>query len=153
MVELNLSGIGAETLPDDIARSLPKLQTLVLDNCEKLSSLPVSLGSLKALEHVSVSGCTALVHPPKSQQANPNLTARFLREINANSAMWRRLKVKLLLGIDEGTIMSCNARRRLCFWATAAAARRRCCAHWRRSRCSLISSPLEASLWTRSLKT
>ena len=99
-MELNLSGIGVETLPDDIARSLPKLQTLRLDNSEKLSVLPVSLGSLKALEHVSVRGCTALVHPPTSQQANPFLTARFLRELHANSAMWRRLKVKSLLGID-----------------------------------------------------
>ena len=99
-MELNLSGIGAESLPDDIAHSLPQLRTLNLNNCKNLSFLPVSLGSLKALEHVSVSGCTALVHPPKSQQADPRKTARFLREIHANSAMWRRLKVKLLLGID-----------------------------------------------------
>jgi hypothetical protein len=152
-VELNLNGIGADSLPDDIAHSLSQLRTLNLGNCKNLRFLPVSLGSLKALEHVSVMGCTALVHPPKSQRANSSKTAQYLREINANSAMWRRLKVKLLLGIDEGTIMSCNARRRLCFWATAAAARRRCCAHWRRSRCSLTSSPLEASLSTRSLKT
>ena len=152
-MQLNLSGIGADSLPDDIAHSLSQLRTLILDDCENLRFLPVSLGSLKALEQVSVNGCTALVHPPKSQRANALKTAQYLREINANSAMWRRLKVKLLLGIDEGTIMSCNARRRLCFWATAAAARRRCCAHWRRSRCSLTSSPLEASLWTRSLKT
>ena len=99
MVELNLSGIGAESLPDDIAHSLPQLHTLRLDNCKNLSCLPVSLGSLKALEHVSVSGCTALVHPPKSQQANSRSTARFLREIDRDSAMWRRLKVKMLLVI------------------------------------------------------
>ena len=105
MVELNLSGIGVETLPDDIARSLPKLQTLRLDKCEKLSSLPVSLGSIKALEHVSVSGCTALVHPPKSQQADPRKTARFLRDVHENSEMWRRLKVKLLLVIHWDAIM------------------------------------------------
>ena len=100
MVELNLSGIGAESLPDDIAHSLPQLHTLRLDNCKNLSCLPVSLGSLKALEHVSVSGCTALVHPPKSQQANSHKTAQYLREIHKESEMWKRLKVKLLLGID-----------------------------------------------------
>ena len=152
-MELNLSGIGAETLPDDIARSLSKLQTLRLDKCENLSSLPVSLGSLKALEHVSVNGCTALVYPPKSQQANSSKTAQFLRSVHDNSAIWKRLKVTLLRFIDWGTMLQSHARCRLCFWATAAAARRRCCAHWRRSRCSLTSSPLEASLWTRSLKT
>ena len=104
-MELNLSGIGAESLPDDMGRSLPKLQTLHLDNCENLSCLPVSLGSLKSLEHVSVSGCTALVHPPKSQQADSSKTARFLREIDQNSAIWRRLKVRLLLDVPKGTIM------------------------------------------------
>ncbi len=99
MVQLNLSGIGADSLPDDIAHSLPQLHTLHLDNCENLSCLPLSLGSLKALQYVSVSGCTALVHPPKSQQADPRKTAQFLREIHENSAIWRRLKVNLLLGI------------------------------------------------------
>ena len=95
-MQLNLSGIGAETLPDDIAHSLPQLRTLYLDDCENLSCLPVSLGSLKALEHVSVRGCTALVHPPKSQQDDPRKTAQFLHD----TEIWRRLKVKLLLVID-----------------------------------------------------
>ena len=95
-MELNLSGIGADSLPDDIAHSLPKLQTLRLDNCKNLSLLPVSLGSLKALKHVSVIGCTALVHPPKSQQDDPRKTAQFLHD----TEIWRRLKVKLLLVID-----------------------------------------------------
>ena len=104
-MQLNLSGIGAESLPDDMERSLPKLQTLHLDNCENLSCLPVSLGSIKALQHVSVSRCTALVHPPKSQQADPRQTARFLREIHENSAIWRRLKVRLLLDVPKGTII------------------------------------------------
>ena len=99
-MELNLRRIDAESLPDDVARSLPNLQTLHLDGCENLSCLPVSLGSLKALQHVSVSGCTALVHPPKSQQADPRKTAQFLREIHVNSAIWPRLKVPLLLVID-----------------------------------------------------
>ena len=99
-MQLNLSGIGADSLPDDIAHSLSHLRTLILDDCENLRFLPVSLGSLKALEHVSVWGCTALVHPPKSQRAHSLKTAQYLREINANSAMWRRLKVKSLLGID-----------------------------------------------------
>ena len=152
-MQLNLSGIGAETLPDDIARSLSKLQTLRLDKCENLSSLPVSLGSLKALERVSVSRCTALVYPPKSQQADSSKTVQFLRNVHDDSAIWKRLKVTLLRCIDLGTMLQSHARCRLCFWATAAAARRRCCAHWRRNRCSLTSSPLEASLWTRSLKT
>ena len=98
-MELNLNSIGADSLPDDIAHSLPQLHTLHLDNCKNLSLLPVSLGSLKALKHVSVIGCNALVHPPKSQQANSRSTARFLRENHANSAMWRRLKVKMLLVI------------------------------------------------------
>jgi hypothetical protein len=98
-VELSLSGTNAESLPDDIVHSLPKLQTLHLDHCENLSCLPVSLGALKALVYVSVIGCTALVHPPKSQQADPRKTARFLRELHENSAIWRRLKVALLLVI------------------------------------------------------
>ncbi len=97
---LNLSSIDAESLPHDIAHSLPQLHTLRLDHCKNLSCLPVSLGSITALEHVSVIGCTALVHPPKSQQANSHKTAQYLREIHKESEMWKRLKVKLLLGID-----------------------------------------------------
>ena len=78
-MQLNLSGIGADSLPDDIAHSLPQLRTLHLDNCENLSSLPVSLGSLKALKHVFVtSGCTNLVYPPKSPQADPLKSAALL---------------------------------------------------------------------------
>ena len=150
---LDLSGIGADSLPDDIAHSLTQLHTLHLDNCENLISLPVSLGSIKALQHVFVRGCTALVYPPKSQQADPLKTLQFLRNVHDDSAIWKRLKVTLLHCIDWGTMLQSHAHRRLCFWATAAAARRRCCAHWRRSRCSLTSSPLEASLSTRSLKT
>jgi hypothetical protein len=99
MVELNLTGIGAESLPEDIAHSLPKLQTLHLGKCEHLRCLPVSLGSIKALNYVSVSDCTALMHPPKSQQADPFKTARFLRNVYDKSVIWRRLKVRLLLGI------------------------------------------------------
>ncbi len=99
-MDLDLHGIGADSLPDDIAHCLPQLRSLSLCDCENLSVLPMSLGSLKALVSVNVSGCYALVHPPPSQRRNPRSTARFLREIHANSAMWRRLKVKLLLGID-----------------------------------------------------
>jgi hypothetical protein len=91
--ELNLAGVGVDRLPDDIPRNTPNLKTLILDRCVKLSCLPVQLGSLKHLEHVSVKGCTALVHPPASQRADPSKTVTFLRQLQENSAIWRRLKV------------------------------------------------------------
>ena len=91
--ELNLGGIGVDSLPDDIPRHTPNLKKLTLDHCVKLSCLPVLLGSLKHLEHVSVKGCTALVHPPASQRADPSKTATFLQQLHVNSEIWRRLKV------------------------------------------------------------
>ena len=91
--ELNLGGIGVDSLPDDIPLHTPNLKKLTLDHCVKLSCLPVLLGSLKHLEHVSVKGCTALVHPPASQRADPSKTATFLQQLHVNSEIWRRLKV------------------------------------------------------------
>jgi len=99
--ELNIGGIGVDSLPDDIARHTPNLKKLVLDRCVKLSCLPVLLGSLKHLEHVSVKDCTALVHPPISQQADPSKTADFLRQLHDDSVIWRRLKVPQPLCIDR----------------------------------------------------
>ncbi len=93
MTELNLSGTGLESLPEDIVMRLPNLQKLHLDNCEKLTSLPILLGSLNALEHVGIKGCTALLHPPKSLRSDPAQTASFLRGLHDNSELWRRLKV------------------------------------------------------------
>jgi hypothetical protein len=92
--ELNLGGTGADSLPDDIAQHMPNLAKLVLDHCVKLSCLPVLLGSLKHLDHVSVKGCTALVHPPISQRADPSQTALFLRQLHDNSEIWRQIKVQ-----------------------------------------------------------
>ena len=91
--ELNLGGIGVDSLPDDIPQHTPNLKKLILDHCVNLSCLPVLLGSLKRLEHVSVEGCTALVHPPISQRSDPSKTANFLRQLHDNSVIWRRLKV------------------------------------------------------------
>jgi hypothetical protein len=91
--ELNLGGIGVDSLPDDIPQHTPNLKKLILDHCVNLSCLPVLLGSLKRLEHVSVEGCTALVHPPISQRSDPSKTANFLRQLHDNSVSWRRLKV------------------------------------------------------------
>jgi hypothetical protein len=91
--ELNLEGIGVNSLPDNIPRHTPNLKKLILDDCVKLSCLPVLLGSLKHLDYVSVKGCTALVHPPTSQRADPSKTANFLRQLHENSVIWRRLKV------------------------------------------------------------
>ncbi len=93
MVELDLSGMAFESLPDDIARQVPKLEKLILDDCVNLSCLPVLLGSLKSLKHVSVRGCIALVHPPKSQQSDSSKTAAFLRQLHEDSVVWRRVKV------------------------------------------------------------
>ena len=91
--ELNLGGIGVDSLPEDIPLHTPNLKKLTLDHCVKLSCLPVQLGSLKRLEHVSVKGCTALVHPPASQRADPSKTATFLQQLHVDSEIWRRLKV------------------------------------------------------------
>jgi hypothetical protein len=92
--ELNLGGTGVDSLPDDIAQHTPNLTKLVLDRCVKLSCLPVLLGSLNHLNHVSVKDCTALVHPPASQRADPSKTASYLRQLHTNSDTWRRLKVQ-----------------------------------------------------------
>ena len=92
--ELNLGGIGVDSLPDDIPLHTPNLKKLTLDHCVKLSCLPVLLGSLEHLEHVSVKGCTALVHPPASQRADPSKTASYLRQLHTNSDTWRLLKVQ-----------------------------------------------------------
>ena len=92
LFELNLNGSGIENLPDDIAQSLPNLQTLHL-NCEKLGCLPMSLGTIKSLQAVSIIGCKALLYPPESQRADPFKTARFLRSLHDSAETWRRLKV------------------------------------------------------------
>ena len=92
--ELNLGGTGVDSLPDDIAQHTPNLTKLVLDRCVKLSCLPVLLGSLNHLNHVSVKDCTALVHPPTSQRADPSKTVSYLRQLHNNSDTWRRLKVQ-----------------------------------------------------------
>ncbi len=90
---LNLSGTGVESVPDDIAQHLPRLQRLILDKCVKLSFLPVQLGALSGLEFVSVDGCTALFYPPKSVQSNPTRMAAFFKTLHKTSIMWKRLKV------------------------------------------------------------
>jgi hypothetical protein len=97
LVELNLSGRSVDKLPDGMEQYVPKLKKLILDDCVELSCLPVSLGLLMSLEHVSVKGCTSLVHPPKSQQHPPSKLAAFLRQLHHDSATWRRLKVQLPL--------------------------------------------------------
>ena len=92
-MELNLSGTGVDSVPDDIVQHLPGLQRLILDKCDKLKLLPVQLGALAGLESVSVDGCTALLYPPKSVQSNPKSMAIFFTTLHKNSITWRRLKV------------------------------------------------------------
>ena len=92
-VALDLSGTGIESVPDDIVQHLPGLQRLILDKCIQLKLLPVQLGALTGLESVSVDGCTALLYPPKSQQVDSKKMANFLKTLQKNSVIWRRLKV------------------------------------------------------------
>jgi hypothetical protein len=96
-VELNLSSSSFQELPENIGRSLPKLQKLVLDDCRSLNCLPVALGSKKDLKYISVQRCPALVFPPRSQQLDPVITAKFLMSAYSNSENWRRVKVLLIL--------------------------------------------------------
>jgi hypothetical protein len=103
-VQLNLSCIGAESLPDDIGHNLPRLRILILDNCDKLKFLPLQLGMLKDLESVSVKGCTALLYPPKSQRVDSKKMAIFLKSLHKNSVIWRRLKV-------VATVLPCQMSR------------------------------------------
>ena len=143
-MELNLSGTGVESLPDDIVQRLPKLRNLYLDDCKALNFLPVMLGSLKALQNVGVRGCSALMHPPKSQQLEPRKTAMFLRNLHKDSEIWRRLKVTWPPRMHVSMMILFHGPRRLCSWAMGAVARRPCCAHWLKSRCSQTSIRLEA---------
>ena len=92
-MELNLSGTGVESVPDDIVQHLPRLQSLILNKCDKLRFLPVQLGALTVLDSVSVNGCTALLYPPKSVQSNPKSMATFFTTLHKTSILWRRLKV------------------------------------------------------------
>ena len=80
-------------MPDDIVQHLPGLQRLILNKCDKLKLLPVQLGALTGLESVSVDGCTALLYPPKSQRVDSKKMANFLKTLQKNSVIWRRLKV------------------------------------------------------------
>ena len=87
-------------LPENIGRSLPKLEKLILDDCNGLNSLPVALGSLKDLKYlkyISVKRCAALVYPPRSQQIDPVNTAKFMMSAYSNSEHLRRVKVLLIL--------------------------------------------------------
>ena len=92
-VALDLCGTGIESVPDDIVQHLPRLQSLILNKCDKLKLLPVQLGALTGLESVSVDGCTALLYPPKSVQSNPKSMATFFTSLHKTSITWRRLKV------------------------------------------------------------
>ena len=124
-VDLDLSGTGVESLPDDIVQHLPGLRRLILDKCDKLKLLPVQLGALTGLESLSVDGCTALLYPSKSVQSNPKSMAIFFTTLHKNSITWRRLKV----GATLRQMRRSHELRRSYFSATGAAARRPCCAH------------------------
>ena len=112
-VGLNLSGTGIESVPDDIVQHLPRLQSLILNKCDKLRFLPVQLGALTGLESVSVDGCTALLYPPKSVQSNPKSMATFFASLHKNSVLWKRLKVSASVPpypISDAVFMSCAGR-------------------------------------------
>ena len=98
---VNLSDSSIETIPAEAILKLAnsKQLHLILDGCQKLCSLPVSLHVLKA---ISAKDCPALVYPPKSALSTPESTIRFLTKINDNSVMWKRIKV---LAIDFVSIL------------------------------------------------
>jgi Leucine-rich repeat (LRR) protein len=110
-VELNLSGTGVESVPDDIVQHLPSLHSLILDKCDKLRLLPVQLGALTGLQSLSVDGCTALLYPPKSVQSNPKSMAAFFTTLHKTSITWRRLKVGAVFDyVRCHGLMSCAGR-------------------------------------------
>jgi GTPase SAR1 family protein/t-SNARE complex subunit (syntaxin) len=92
---IDLSDSGIETIPVEVILNVPnsKQLRLVLDGCQKLVSLPLSLHSLKA---ISAKDCPALLYPPKSALDTPESTMRFLIRIKTNSVMWKRIKVVFL---------------------------------------------------------
>ena len=89
---INLGGTGIEIVPEEaiLKHSNFKQLCLVLDGCEKLLYLPLSLHSLKS---ISAKDCPALLYPPKSALDSPESTMRFLKRIKENSVMWKRIKV------------------------------------------------------------
>jgi hypothetical protein len=110
-VGLNLSGTGIESVPDDIVQHLPRLQSLILNKCDKLRFLPVQLGALTGLESVSVDGCTALLYPPKSVQSKSTNMAIFFKTLHKTSIMWQRLKVGAAFRHAQcHVVMSCAGR-------------------------------------------
>ena len=100
---INLSNCGIELMPAEAILNLAnsKQLHLVLDGCQKLCSLPISLHVLQA---ISAKDCPALVYPPKSALSTPESTIRFLKNVNDNSVMWKRIKV---LAIDFMSILEC----------------------------------------------
>ena len=89
---INLGGTGIEIVTAEAISKHSNVEELclVLDGCEKLLSLPLSLHSLKS---ISAKDCPALVYPPKSALDTPESTMRFLIRIKTNSVMWKRIKV------------------------------------------------------------
>jgi hypothetical protein len=90
---VNLGGTGIEIVPAEVIskHSNVKEIRLVLDGCEKLLSLPLSLHLLKS---ISAKDCPALVYPPKSALGSSESTMRFLKRIKESSVMWKRIKVR-----------------------------------------------------------
>ncbi|KAL7187995.1 hypothetical protein ACSBR1_037937 [Camellia fascicularis] len=64
---LNLSDAHIKQLPDSIC-SLLNLQTLILDNCQKLERLPQNMMYLRRLRHLYLSDCLLIEMPPKIGQ-------------------------------------------------------------------------------------
>lgn len=65
--KLDLTGeTDLKRLPDDIGSRAPWLDSLILEGCESLQTLPHSLGQLSMLCHVDLTGCTSLSWLPSS---------------------------------------------------------------------------------------
>ncbi|KAI7987706.1 putative disease resistance protein RGA3 [Camellia lanceoleosa] len=64
---LNLSNAHIKALPDSIC-SLLNLQTLILDNCQKLERLPQNMMYLRSVRHVFLKWCRLIEMPPKIGQ-------------------------------------------------------------------------------------
>ena len=111
LTRVSLKGAMVTQLPPSMSR-LTALQSLHIDDCAELYSLPVWLKDATSLTQLSHSGCN-IQYPPAASLQDPRRIREFMREAQLTATPWRRLKVVFLGNGRSGKTSLLRALARL----------------------------------------
>ena len=111
LTHVSLKGAMVTQLPPSMSR-LTALQSLCIDDCRELYSLPVWLKDATSLTELSHSGCN-IQYPPAGYLQDPRKIREFMLEAQLNATPWRRLKVVFLGNGRSGKTSLLRALARL----------------------------------------